>query len=421
LVGREREVARIDGATAELAAGRGQALLIVGEPGIGKTRLLAELRARTPEPVTWLEGQCLSYGGPPSWPFVEALRRWLGVDSGDAEIVLRTRARARLPRLLGPDEQRMLPALGRLIGIDLGEGAAAPRDDLATTETRRSYLGWVEALTRHNPVVLAVEDMHWADASSRELADDLLGLTDEAPLLLVSTLRRDPESEGWRFRSRVLDDFSHRGSELILEPLPADDTSRLLATLLPGPFDGPTRDGIVDRSEGNPLYVEELLRALIAGGSLEQRHSTWTTTLAPSRLLPPALENLLVARIDRLDESTRRLAQLAAVIGREFPVSVLSLAAEGDTREGLRGLLRAEIVREVRRYPELVCTFRHGLLQEAALSTLTPQRRRELYRRVASAFEELYADSLGDYHERLAHYHAQAGGSPRTSEDVARE
>ena len=288
-------------------------------------------------------------------------------------------------------------------------------------ETRRSYLAWVEALARRGPVVLAVEDMHWADTSTRELAEDLLGLTDEAPVLLVSTLRRDPESHGWEYRNRVHADFSHRASELALEPLSPEGTTRLLATLLPGPFGAATREDIVARSEGNPLYVEELLRALIAGGGLEQRHRTWTTTLRPARLLPPTLENLLVARIDRLEESARRLAQLAAVIGREFPVSVLSDAADGDAREGLRDLLRAEIVRDVRRYPELVCAFRHGLLREAALSTLTPERRRELYHRVASAFEQLYANSLDDHRDRLAHYHAQAGDPATTGEQLERE
>jgi class 3 adenylate cyclase len=402
LIGRDHEIERISAVVADLANGRGRALLFVGEPGVGKTRLLTELRAQLPNGVTWLEGHCPSYGGSPLSPFVEVLRRWLGVESGDAEIVRRTRVRARLGPLFRADEQHNVAALGRLIGVDVGA------DESADADTRRSYVSWIEAMTSENPVVLAIEDMHWADAATRQLTEDLLGLTDQAAILLVATLRRDVGSEGWRFRTRMLADFSHRGSELVLEPLSPDETRRLLATLLPGAFDEPTREEIVACSEGNPLYLEEVLRALIAGGGLEQRHRTWTTTLRPSQLLPPALENLLVARIDRLDDDARRLAQIAAVIGREFPVSVLSLAADGDTREALRSLLRAEIVREVRRYPELVCAFRHGLLQEAALSTLTHSRRRELYGRVASAFEQLYADSLDDHRERLAHYNAQS-------------
>jgi class 3 adenylate cyclase len=410
LVGRETEVAQLGTTVAELEAGRGQALLLVGEPGIGKTRLLAELRSLLAEQVTWLEGHCLSYGGLPSWPFIEVLRQWLGVEIGDAEVLVRTRARARLAPLFGDDPAGVLPALARLLRIrlapDIERGPDGPD---GAGEIRAGYLAWVDALTTERPVVLAIEDLHWAHASTRELAEDLLELSERAPLLVVATLRRDPASEGWRFRTRVLADYSHRATELTLAPLAPAAATELLATLLPGVFDDETREEIVARAEGNPLYLEELLRALVEGGGLEQRHRTWTTTLKPSLLLPPALENLLVARVDRLPEGPRRLAQLAAIFGREFPVPALERVAGDGVSEDLAGLLRAEIVRELRRYPELVCAFRHGLLQEATLATLTPARRRELYGRVATAFEELYADSLDDHLERLAHYHAQAG------------
>jgi len=130
-------------------------------------------------------------------------------------------------------------------------------------------------------------------------------------------------------------------------------------------------------------------------------------------LLPPALENLLVARIDRLPAGARQLAPMAAAIGRTFPVAVLEEVSGTDVRDGLTALLRAEIVREVRRYPVFECSFTHGLLHDAALSTLTPTRKRELYARIAAAFESLYADSLDDHVERLAHYHAQAGNLPK--------
>ena len=400
---------------AELEAGRGQALLLVGEPGIGKTRLLAQLRSLLPDGTTWLEGHCLSYGGLASWPFIEALRRWLGVEIGDAEVVVRTRARARLAPLFGGDSARVPAGLGRLLRVELGTDT-----DAAPEETRSGYVAWVEALTEQRPVVLAIDDLHWAHASSRELAEDLLALTERAPLLLVATMRRDPGSEGWRFRTHVLTEFSHRATELALEPLSPTEAAELLGRLLPGAFDDETREEIVERAEGNPLYLEELLRALVEGGGLEQRHRTWTTALKPSLILPPALENLLVARIDRLPSGPRRLAQVAAVIGREFPVAALEHVAGESTSDDLAVLLRAEIVREVRRYPELRCGFRHGLLQDAALTTLTPSTRRDLYARVAAAFEELYAGSLDDHLERLAHYHAQAGATRAAVEYLER-
>ena len=184
LVGREREVGRLETVVSELRAGRGQVLLVVGEPGIGKTRLLAELRSMVGDDATWLEGQCLSYGGLPSWPFIEILRRWLGVDVGEPEVVVRTRARARLPAAL-------LPALGRLLRIRLEREPAGAAD-----ETPRAYVAWIESLTRDRPVVVAVEDLHWAHSSSRELAEVLLDLTDQAPLALVATLRQDTSSRG---------------------------------------------------------------------------------------------------------------------------------------------------------------------------------------------------------------------------------
>ena len=138
-------------------------------------------------------------------------------------------------------------------------------------------------------------------------------------------------------------------------------------------------------------------------------------------LLPPTLENLLVARIDRLATGPRRLAQIAAAIGRTFPVDVLERVAGATMSPPTsHALFRTEIVRELRRYPEFECAFTHGLLQEAALSTLTATGRRDLYARVARAFEELYADSLDEHVERLAHYHAQAGNLPQALEYAER-
>jgi class 3 adenylate cyclase len=404
LVGRENELARLRTVVTDFETGRGQVLLLLGEPGIGKTRMLAELRSILPGHVTWLEGNSLSYGGLPSWPFIDVLRRWLGVEQGDAEIVVRTRARARLGPLFGDDPGRALPGLGRLLRIELGQGAGGAEG----SEARRAYVAWIDALAGQGPAVLAVEDLHWAHSSTRELAEDLLEVTERAPLLLVATLRRDPDSEGWRFRTRVLTEFSHRATEIALDPLSPAAAQEILGTLLPGVVDEAIGEELVARAEGNPLYLEELLRALLEAGGLERRHRTWTTTLRPSLLLPPALENLLVARIDRLADGPRRLAQVAAVLGREFAVSILERVA-GGAQDDLAALLRAEIVRELRRYPELVCAFRHGLLQEAALSSLTPGRRRELSGAVARAIEELHVGSLDDHLERLAHYHAQSG------------
>jgi len=186
----------------------------------------------------------------------------------------------------------------------------------------------------------------------------------------------------------------------------------LLTQLLGDDLDRASRERLVRESEGNPLYLEELARAL-QEGSLEERGRTWTVTMRSPELLPPSLENLLIARIDRLAAGPRHLAQVAAAVGRTFPVDVLEAVVGNDVAADLSSLFRTEVVRELHRYPDFECTFTHGLLQEAALSTLTTTGRRDLYARVASAFEEVFADSLDAYLERLAHYHAQAGNLPQ--------
>ena len=422
-VDREAELARLRTFVDELRAGRGQILLISGEAGIGKTRLLAELRTLAGDEMTWLQGQCLSYGGLPSWPFMEILRAWLGVEEGDVEVAVRTKARAKLGAVLGSGLVDALPALGRLLRIrldpELEDRLRASPDGLAV-KIRRAYLAWLEALAEQGPVVLTLEDLQWADASTRELAEAVLELTERAPLLVVVTLTQDRESQGWPFRLRVLADFAHRASEVALAPLPDDASRALLAIHLPG-IEGSFRDALVARAEGNPLFLEELARSFAEGGDPERRARTWTVTIRASDVVPPALENVLVARIDRLPDGPRRLAHVAAVIGRAFPVRVLErVCADQDVQADLGTLLRAEIVREVRRYPDFECTFRHGLFQEAALSTLTRARRRELYVDVARAFEELFASSLDDHLERLAHYHAQAEDRARALQYIER-
>jgi class 3 adenylate cyclase len=403
-VGRTTELAVLQRALEELSAGRGQGLLFVGETGIGKTRLLAELRGLAGDRVTWLEGRCLSYGGPASWPFVEILRGWLGLEDGEPDIAVRTKARAKLG---GLGLERELPAFGRLLGISLSDGSSEASDPAA------AYAAWLEALTAQRPLVVAIDDAHWANPSTRALAERLLDLIDGAPLLLVVAMRPDPDSEGWGLRLRMLADYAHRATQFTIEPLDDDEAHRLVDALLPAGLDDRSREQIVHRAEGNPLYLEELVQMLVEGGSLE-RQAQWTVSLLSPSRLSPELQALLVARIDLLPPPARRVAQIAAVIGRSFPRALLAaVAGTAGLDDAVRALLRAEILREERRYPEPEYGFRHNLFQEAALSTLTPVRKRELYARLAAAVEGIYARSLDERLEQLAHYHAQAGDGER--------
>jgi class 3 adenylate cyclase len=404
IVDRAAEVARLHEAARELAAGRGQILLLVGEAGIGKTRLLEELRGIVADGAVWLEGHCRSYGGLPLWAFEEMLRGWLGVADEEPEIATRTKARARLGAALGDRLPDVLGRLGVLLRMRL-DPEQAPADD-SPEGVRQAFVAWIEALAGSEPVVVALEDLQWASPAARELAERLLDLTDRAAVLLVATMRPDAASEAAGFRLRALGGFAHRTTELRLGPLSEEHAAALARALAPGVLDEETVASVVERSEGNPLFVEELVRLLLEGGAMRRRR-TWTLTVGES-MLPARLENLLVARVDSLPPGARRLAQIAATIGRTFEVPLLERVAGVETADALLELVRADVVREVRRYPELVCEFRHGLLHEAALSTLTQARHREVAGQVGAALEAQLGERAPDEAERIAQYYLRS-------------
>jgi class 3 adenylate cyclase len=412
LVGRENEAARLRRAADDLLAGRGQSLLLIGEAGIGKSRLLGELRESLGPGVTWLEGDCRSYGAVGLYqPFVEMIRAWLGIDHTEREIVVRTRLRARLPALYDGDVSDALMYIGHLLSVQpepdhrdiLREGDA---EDLAA-RTRAVFCDWALRLAGQAPVVVAIEGLHEADVATCQMLEDLLELTDRAPVMVVMTARPERDTPAWRFRAHAMTNFAHRFEELALEPISAEAAGQLLDITASGLLDPTTRDELVTRAEGNPLYLEEMAYALEAE---EIRPRAWTITVGAAPGMPASLDALLIARMDRLDPDARMLGQTAAVIGREFPARVLERVAGPDRyAAGMPGLLRSGVVRELRRYPELEYSFRHGLLQEAARSTLTQARRAALCARVAEVFEELFAETLDERMEMLAHYHAQSG------------
>ncbi len=414
-VGREQEISVLGTVVDDLLAGRGRIVVLSGAAGIGKSRLVAELQSLAGESVTWLEGHCLSYGGLAPWPFMEILLGWLAAEAGEPEIAVRTKARARLGALLGEELDEVLASLGLLLRLRQEPGTGSPGAD----GIPKAYLRWLEALGAEQPVILVLEDIQWADVPTRELAEAVLELTDRAGLALVLTDEPIAGSEGAALRLRALGDYSHRATELTLGPLTDEAAEQLLTGMLGAGVEAAVCERLVREAEGNPLYLEELARAF-QEGSLESRGRTWTITMRSPELLPPTLENLLIARIDRLATEPRKLAQIAAAIGRTFPVDVVARVVGEDVAEPLAALFRTEIVREVRRYPDFECAFTHGLVQEAALSTLTAAGRRDLYARVAAAFEEVRAESLEDHSERLAHYHAQAGNLTRALEYAER-
>ena len=408
LVGRTSETAELTKAAAALLAGRGGLVLVEGDPGIGKTRLLEWLRDELGDDATWVEGHCASYGGQPLCHApAEALRGWVGVE----DVVRRGATLERLGL-----EPHALPYLASLLSDeDAPESLPAQFD----AGLGKAYEAWLRGLARERPVVVAIHDIHWADHCTLALVERLLKLVDDVPLLIATTSRPAPDGSDREFLARARLEHGEHIVELRLGPLGEAEAVELLSQLAPGELAPDASREVIAVAEGNPLYLEQLLRSLLESGGLEARR-TWALT-APAAQLPIGLESLLVARISALTRDARAVAQAAAVLGRTFTPTLLAfVSGVEDVERNLTRLLRANIIHEQHAIPNREYAFSHGLLQEAALSTLTRSRRRELYRLLALAHEQAFADTLDDQLELLAFYHARGGDLQRALDYLER-
>jgi DNA-binding NtrC family response regulator/tetratricopeptide (TPR) repeat protein len=405
-VGRARELDALEELLRVVEGGSGQAVGIAGEPGAGKSRLLFELRQRLRgRGVRYLEGQCLAYGGmTPYGPLLDVLPDYFEIVPDDDAETRTAKVRDAMRRLsLDPDAHA--PYLLQLLGAPDGAGRLAALDPQTvkarTFEALREiFLG----AARGAPVVLAIENAHWIDPTSEELCLSLVErLADGGCLLLMSY--RPPYRPRWLDRSYA--------TQIALRPLGAGD-SRALVRELAGDAALPAgaEAEILARAEGNPFFLEELVRAVLEGGG-------------PASL-PDSVQAVLGARIDRLEPEDKRLLHVAAVVGREVPVALLDRVAglpAPALRAGLQRLQSAEFLHEAPGRGEDAYIFKHALTQAAAYAGLGAPARRELHRKVSEALES--AAPRPDEVERLAHHAmhgeawARALGYLRQAGDVA--
>ncbi len=392
-VGRGLELSLLTSRLAATKAGNGQVVGIVGEAGIGKSRLLHEFRqVLRGESVTYLEGHCLSYGGDiPYLPVLEVLRRACRIGEEDPPDRVRRRVHRTLQQLgLPPDESA--PYLMRFLGIkEATEQLDGVTPEAIRTHTMQILCQMCLTSTRQRPLVIVMEDLHWVDPASESLGS-LLSNFSAMPLMLIFTYR--PE-----YRPSWLD-TSHV-TQLSLPPLSAEESMSLLRSILPPErLTEPDAREILVKAEGNPFFLEELGRTVREQGALATRAS-----------VPHTVQAVILARINRLADRERRVLQSAAVIGTDVPARLLRVIAdlaEPELNEALARLRGSEFIYESSLGPEAAFTFKHALTHEVAYGTLPEPDRRRLHARIVGALEALGEPSPADFLDRYAH-HAYEG------------
>ena len=401
-VGRQHELEALHQALAQAAAGHGQVAALVGEAGVGKSRLAYEfVHAHPTQGWLVLESASVSYGkATPYFPVLDLLRRYCHLEEQDDPRTVRAKVTGQVLTL---DEalQDTLPALLSLLEVLPDDSPFRTLDP--PQRRQRTLQALKRVLLRESqvqPLLLVFEDLHWIDAETQALLDSLVESLPTAQLLLLVNYR--PEYQhGWGSKTYY--------TQLRLDPLPPASADEFLQALLgDDPSLAPLKQLLIARTEGNPFFLEESVRTLVETGVLVGEPGAYRLAQAlPTIQVPATVQAVLAARIDRLPPEEKRLLQTAAVIGTEVPLPLLQAIAdlpEAALHRGLAHLQAAEFLYETRLFPEPEYTFKHALTHEVAYGSLLLERRRVLHARLVEALEALAPERGAEQVERLAHH-----------------
>ncbi|MBI1928437.1 AAA family ATPase, partial [Candidatus Poribacteria bacterium] len=477
MIGREREFAELKEAADGWLAGSGQVVSIIGEAGIGKSRLVSELKTyltSPPAPLlqgegskesppslagkgagglgqkpTVLEGRCVSIGQPISyWPFLDILRTYFGLREADTEAEIARKVTDGVRGLFQTSEvsktsevyaEEFLPFIGRLMSIRFGNELdkrldfATPdqikhqtimrlKDLFETLASRgRGIPSSIESRGKDSaPTMLILEDLHWADDLSLDLISLLMDSLATTPLMLLCVYRPEQEHRVWQLSSLAGRKCLDRYTEITLKQLSSHESRRLVEELLTiDNLPESVKGMILRKSEGNPFFIEEVIRSLIDRDLVYREGDRWKARAEISDIdVPDTIQSVVLSRVDRLQAEARYVLQCASVIGRLFKYRLLEHLAqhERDLDRHLSEFEARDLVYAERTVPELEYAFKHAFTQEATYQGILEQKRRAFHGQVAQGIERLYQERLEEYYEELAHHYSRSGDAEKAAE-----
>jgi len=409
-VGRQRELATLHALLQVVSAGRGQVVSIMGEPGMGKSRLLYEFRrSLDPHRVTYVAGECVSYGRSiPYLPVLDVLQSHCGITAEDTAAVIIAKVQRSLQEV-GMAPETWAPALLQLLGV---QPESADGDLLSAPTIKPQIYAALHQMalnsSRQRPYIVVLEDLHWMDAASKEYVEMLVDRIPGAAILLLTTFRPGYQP-AWMGKSYA--------TQIALQPLEPEDSRQVVHNLLHTVAATRTlAPPILAYAEGNPFFLEELARHAVTPNA-EGAFGFSADTVAEKRqhaLVPDTIQALLAARIDRLSLAEKHLLHIAAVIGMEVPLVLLRAMTEVSEevfQHSLSHLQSAEVLYETRLCPEQTYTFKHRLLQETIYASLLPHTRQQLQHRLAQLLTTRFPDLARTQPEWLERHYAGAGRS----------
>jgi class 3 adenylate cyclase/tetratricopeptide (TPR) repeat protein len=409
LVGRRPEMEALRSVFERAKEGEGQVVDVVGEAGVGKSRLAYEFQKVLGKEATFLTGICVQHGRNINFlPVIDLVKAVFGIEEGMTEEEVGSQIEGRITENLAP----MIPFYRSLLSLKVED----PLFKALNREGRK--FGTFEAvknilisLSEENPLVIFLEDVHWMDKISEEFFAYFSHSIVEYPILILAVYR--PEgAPSWAQGTHY--------QRLGLETLSSKSSIRLVRNILGGiALDPELEQRIVEKTGGNPFFVEEIVRELIERGDLEKVGGQYICKKPIDQCeIPSTVQGVLAAKMDRLSEDLKRTMQVASVIGRDFAFRLLKSIMElgEELRAHLSNLVGLEVLYEKALYPELEYIFKHALTQEVAYDSLLKQRRQKIHGRIAQTIEELYTDRLEEHYEMLAHHYERSGNSEKAVE-----
>jgi hypothetical protein len=426
MVGRDKELALLELQVHKAINGEGSIVSIIGDAGIGKSRLIAELRSRVDrKQVAILEGRAIATGkNLPFYPIIDIFKHWARITEDDTQLESVHKLEKAIRTVYPEGVNEVFPFIATLMGMKLSGSYAQRIEEIEGDALEKLILKNLRELLAKsvelNPLVQIMEDLHWADQTTIEFLESLYRLVEGRGILFINVFRPNYEETGDRILKTIREKYADYHTEIHLEALDEFQSEDLIKNLLNiQGLPAHMKKMITSKAEGNPFFIEEVIRSFIEDGVAVIKDGAFEVTeKIESIVVPETIQDVLMSRIDKLDEKTKSLVKVASVIGRNFFYKVLNEVAETteEIDEKLELLEEAQLILENKGIEEVEYLFKHALAQEATYESILLQKRKQLHLLTAEAIESVFSERLHEFYGMLALHFSRGENLERAEE-----